>query len=101
VQSYTSDNERMMREKSQINARVLQSLNQLQRQTKKGSNLKQEEEGKFRERREDHGRVGYSGSAIKTHRHHSPPYSKRKFYASEDSISSPEVSHVRHQRRRQ
>jgi hypothetical protein len=29
VQSYKVDNERLMREKSQINARVLQSLNQL------------------------------------------------------------------------
>jgi hypothetical protein len=37
VQSYKEDNERLMREKSQINARVLQSLNQLQRQTKKGT----------------------------------------------------------------
>jgi hypothetical protein len=36
-----------------------------------------------------------------THRHHSPPYSKGNFYASEDPISSREVSHVRHQRRRQ
>jgi hypothetical protein len=37
VQSYKEDNKRLMREKSQINARVLQSLNQLQRQTKKES----------------------------------------------------------------
>jgi hypothetical protein len=29
VQSYKADNERLMREKIQINARVLQSLNQL------------------------------------------------------------------------
>ena len=29
VQSYKEDNERLMREKSQINSRVLQSLNQL------------------------------------------------------------------------
>jgi hypothetical protein len=90
-----------MREKSQINAPVLQSLNQLQRKTKKGSNSKQEEEDKFRERRKDRGIVGYSRSANKTHRHHSPPYSERIFYASEDPISSPEVSPVRHQRRRQ
>jgi hypothetical protein len=100
VQSYKEDNERLMREKIQINARVLQSLNQLQRKTKKGSNSKQEEEGRFHERREDHGRVGYSRSANRTRRHHSPPYSERNFYASEDSISSPEVSPVRHQRRR-
>jgi hypothetical protein len=77
---------------------VLQSLNQLQRQTKNGS--KQEEEGRYHERRDDHGRVGYSRSASRAHRHHSPPYSTRRSYASEDSISSPEVSPIRHQRRR-
>jgi hypothetical protein len=43
VQSYKADNERLMREKSQINAQVLKSLNQLQRKTKKGSNSRQEE----------------------------------------------------------
>jgi hypothetical protein len=43
VHSYKADNERLMREKSQINAQVLQSLNQLQRQMKKGSNLRQKE----------------------------------------------------------
>ena len=37
VQSYKEDNERLMREKSKINAQVLQSLNQFQRQTNKGS----------------------------------------------------------------
>jgi hypothetical protein len=79
---------------------VLQSLNQLERQTKKGSNSKQEEEGRFCERRKDRGGAGYSESANRTHRHHSPPYSEIKFYASEDPISSPEVSPVRHQRRR-
>ena len=31
VHSYKEDNERLMREQSQINAQVLQSLNQLQR----------------------------------------------------------------------
>jgi hypothetical protein len=36
----------------------------------------------------------------KLNRHHSPPYSTRKFYACEYSISIPEVSHVRNQRRR-
>jgi hypothetical protein len=45
-------------------------------------------------------RVGYSISYIITHRHHSPPYSVRKFYAYEDSISSLELSPIRHQRRR-
>ena len=68
---------------------------------KKGSNLKQEVEGRFHERREDHGRDGYSRSANRIHRHHSPPYSEGNFYASEDPISSPEVSPIRHQRRRQ
>jgi hypothetical protein len=42
----------------------------------------------------------HSISSSITHRHHSPPYSTRKFYASEDSISNPKVSPVRHQRRR-
>jgi hypothetical protein len=60
VQSYKEDNERPMREKIQINSRVLQSLNQLQRQKKKGSNSIQEEEGKCHERRDDRGRDGYS-----------------------------------------
>jgi hypothetical protein len=72
----------------------------LQKKTKKISNSKHEKEGRFHERREDRGRYGYSISANKTHRHHSPPYSKRFFYALEDPISSPEVSPVRHQRRR-
>ena len=35
VQSYKEDNERLMREKSQINSQVLPSLNQLQREMKK------------------------------------------------------------------
>jgi hypothetical protein len=101
VQSYKEDNERLMREQSRINARVLQSLNQVQRKTKKGSNSKQEEEGIFHERRGDCGRVGYSRSASKTHRNHSPPHSEAIFYASEDPISWPEVSPIRNQRRRQ
>jgi hypothetical protein len=79
---------------------VLQILNQFHRQTKKGSNSKQEEEGRFHERRENRGKVGYSGSVSRTNRHHSPPYSKIIFYASKDSISNLEVSPVRHQRRR-
>jgi hypothetical protein len=72
----------------------------LQRKTKRGSNSKQEEEGRYHERRYGCGRTGYSISASRTHIHHSPPYSTRKIYASEDSISSPEVSPIRHQRRR-
>jgi hypothetical protein len=81
-----------MREKIQINARVMQSLNQLHMKTKRGSNSKKEEECRYHEIRYDHGRVGYSRSARGTHRHHSPPYSSRNFYASEYSISIPEVS---------
>jgi hypothetical protein len=34
-------------------------------------------------------RVGYSRSARRTHRNHSPPYSARRSYAYEDSMSSP------------
>jgi hypothetical protein len=90
-----------MREKTQINARVVQSLNQLQRQTKKGSNSRQEEEGRCHERRDDHGRVGYSRSVSRAHGNHSTPYLEIKFYASKDPVSSPEVSPVRHQRRKQ
>jgi hypothetical protein len=101
VQSYKEDNKRLMREKNQINARVLQSLNKLQRQTKKGSKSKQEEEGRCHERMDDHGRVGYFKSANRARGHHSPPYSERNFYASEDPVSSPEVSPIRHKRRKQ
>jgi hypothetical protein len=101
VQSYKADNERLMREKSQINARVLQRLNLLQRKMKKGSNSRQEEEGRCHERRDDHGRDGYSISASKAHRHHPPPHSEGNFYASEDPARSPEVSPVRQQRRKQ
>jgi len=64
-------------------------INQLHRHAKKGSISRHEEGGKQHERRDDCGRVGYSKSARKTHRHHSPPYSTRNLYASEDSISSP------------
>jgi hypothetical protein len=45
-------------------------------------------------------RARYSSSASRTHRKHSPPYLARKLYASEDSISNPKVSLVRHQRTR-
>jgi hypothetical protein len=61
---------------------------------------RQEEEGRHHERRDNYRRTSRSRSASGNHRHHSPPYSSRKFYASEDSISSMEGSHVRHQRRR-
>jgi hypothetical protein len=73
----------------------------LQRQTKKGSNSIQEEEGRCHERRDDRGRACYSRSDSRAHGHHSPPYLARKFYASKYPISNPEVSPIRHQRRKQ
>jgi hypothetical protein len=67
---------------------------------KKGSNSSQEEEGRCHERRYDCGRAGYSISATRAHGHHSPPYSERKLYASDDHVRSPKVSPVRHKRRK-
>jgi hypothetical protein len=75
-------------------------LNQFQRKTKNGSNSKQEEERRCHKIRDDRRRASYSRSASRTHRHHSPPYSTRNFYASEDSIHSLEVSPIRNKRRR-
>ena len=75
----------------------MKNLNQLHRQARDGSDLRQEEEEICHERRGNYRRVDHSRSASITHRHHSPPYSTF-FYASEDSLSSPKVSHVRHQR---
>jgi hypothetical protein len=98
VQSYKVENERLIREQNQITTQVMQSLNQFHRETNNGSKLKHEEERRCHERRDDCRRVGYSTNSSITLRHHSPPYSTRKFYASEYSISSPEVSPVRHQR---
>jgi hypothetical protein len=89
LHSYKADNERMMREKIQIKYRVLQRLNQLQRQMENESNLREEEEGRCHERRNDHGRVGYSRSASRAHGNNSPPYPEIRFYASEDPVSSP------------
>jgi FtsZ-binding cell division protein ZapB len=97
VHSYKEENERLMRKKSQMNAQVLQSLNQLQRQMKKGSNSGQEGGGRCYERGYACGRDGYSRSASKDHGHHSPHYSERNFYALDDPISSPEVSPIRQQ----
>jgi hypothetical protein len=77
----------------------MQSLNQLQRKTRNGSNSRWEEEGRYHERGDNYIIVGYSRSANITHRHQSP-LSASKFYAFEYSISSPKVSPVRHQRRR-
>jgi hypothetical protein len=90
-----------MREKSQINAQVLQRLNQLERKMKKGSNSRQEEEIRCHEIGYARGRVGYSRSASRAHGHHSPPYLGIILYALDDLVSSPEVSPVRHQRRKQ
>jgi hypothetical protein len=59
------------------------------RQMKKGSNSRQEEEGRCHETRDDRGRVGYSRSSSRAHGHHSPTYSRRNFYASEDPVRSP------------
>jgi hypothetical protein len=68
---------------------------------KKGSKSRQEEEGSCHERRDDRGRDGYSISARRAHGHYSPPYSERKFYSLEDPVSSPEVSPIRNQIRKQ
>jgi hypothetical protein len=100
VQSYKEKNERLMREQNQINYQVMQILNQLHRKERNGSDLRQEKEEIFHERRGNYRRVSHSRSSSKNHRNHLPPYSARKFYAYEESISSLEVSHVRHQRRR-
>jgi hypothetical protein len=67
---------------------------------KNGPDSRQEEEGRYHERRDNYRRAGHSISVSRTHRHNSPSYSIRIFYAYEDSISSLEVSPVRHQRRR-
>jgi hypothetical protein len=67
----------------------------------KGSNSRQEEEGRCHERRYEHGRVGYSIIYIRDYGNHSPPYIEINFYASEDPVRSLEVSPVRHQRRKQ
>jgi FtsZ-binding cell division protein ZapB len=98
VHSYKEDNEKLMREQNQINSQVMKILNQLQRKTDNGSKSKHEEEGIYHERRDNDRRDGYSRSVGRTHRHHSPPYSTSKDYASEDSISSLEVSPIRNQR---
>jgi hypothetical protein len=55
----------------------------------------------FHKRRDDHGRAHYSRSASRAHGYHSPPYLEINFYASKDPISSPEVSPITHQRRKQ
>jgi hypothetical protein len=101
VHSYKEENERLMREKNKINSQVMQILIQLHRKANNGSNLRKEEEGRHYERRNDYKRIDHSRSAIRNHRHYSPPYSTRKFYAYENSISNIEVSHIRHQIGRQ
>jgi uncharacterized membrane protein YgaE (UPF0421/DUF939 family) len=92
MQSYKIDNEKMMREQNQTNAQVMQILNQLHRQANNGSNSRQEERGRHYEKQDNYKRVGHSRSARRTHIHHSPPHSVRKFYAYEDSLSNPKVS---------
>ena len=74
-------------------------LNHLQGNKNNGSNSIWEEDGRYIERRDNYRRASYSRSDNRTHRHCSP-HSTSKFYASEDSISSPKVSLVRNQRRR-
>jgi seryl-tRNA synthetase len=88
VQSYKVENQNMMREQNQVNAQMMQSLNQLQRQAKNGSDTTQGEEGRHHEIRDNYKRIGHSKSVSRNHRHHSPPYSARKFYVFEDSMSS-------------
>jgi hypothetical protein len=70
---------RAQEEHNQINAQMMQSLNQLQRQAKNGSGSRHEEEGRHHERRDNYRRPSHSRSASITHRHHSPPYSTGSF----------------------
>ena len=51
VQSYKADNERLMREQNHINSQVLQILNHFHMQEMNGSDLRQEEEERYHERR--------------------------------------------------
>jgi hypothetical protein len=71
----------------------------LHKKTKRGSNSKKEEEGKYHERIDNHRKDGYSISDTRTQRNHSPPYLAGNYYAYEDSISIPKVSPIRYQRR--
>ena len=89
VHSYKANNLRLMREQNQINAQVMQILNQLHRQGRNGLDLRHDEEERYHERRNNYRRAGHSISAIRNHRNRSPPYSTKKFYAFEDSISNP------------
>jgi hypothetical protein len=68
---------------------------------KNGLGSRHEEEGRPHARRDNYRGSRHSKSASRTQRHHySPTHSAKKFYAYEESRSNPEVSHVRHQRRR-
>jgi len=69
-------------------------------QAKIRSDSRQEEECRHHERRNNYKRTSHSRSDKRIHRHHSTPYSTRKFYAYEESTRNPEVSDVRHQWRR-
>jgi hypothetical protein len=87
----------MMKEHNQINSQMMQSLNQLQKQAKNGST--QDMKKKVYLMKEETTTKDPVIQEGETHRHHSPPYLTRNSYVSEDSIRSPEVSHIRHQRR--
>jgi len=67
---------------------MMQSLNPLEKQERNGLGSIQREEGIQHERRDNYKRANHSSSSG-THKNHSPPYSTRKSYASEDSMSNP------------
>jgi hypothetical protein len=85
-----------MREQNQINYHVMQILNQFHRQAKNGSDSRKKEDGRHYERINNYRRYAHLRSDRRTNRNHSPPYSIRKFYASEDSTRSSGVSPLRH-----
>jgi len=88
-----------MKEKNQINSQMMQILNKLKSQARNESGSRHEEERRHHERIYNYKISSHSRRASRTQRHHSPPYSARKFCASKDSRRSLQVSLVRHQRR--
>jgi hypothetical protein len=62
-----------MREQNEISSQVLQSLNQLHRQARNISELRQDKEEIYHERRGNCKRVAHSRSVKRTQRNHSPP----------------------------
>jgi uncharacterized membrane protein YgaE (UPF0421/DUF939 family) len=96
VKIYKEYNEKMMREQNQIIAQMMKNLNKLHRGENNGSNSRHKEECIHHERRDNQKISSHSISASRNHIHHSPPYLARKLYASKDSMSSLEVSHVSH-----